>query len=513
MVDLILYNGNILTFPVGKILHWIGIKNRIITHLGFNQDYLNIVDDSTELIDLKGKTVLPGFYDSHVHLVQTGLNSISLDLSNAKSLDEILFLIKNYCLNIPKGTLVRATGIDDTKLLEKRLPNRYEIDTVSPDHPVSINRVEYHTSIINSLALLKFNIPLNIEGVLKNDAGVPTGILTYTANALFRKQMLESISNKTRLSAVDDILKTAISKGVTTINAMEGGYTFHDKDAEFIYNTKDDYPIDIVLFYQTVNVDKVIEKDLKRIGGSIFLDGSFGSRTAALAHPYNDDSTKSGVLYYTQEELNSFVLKCYANNIQLGTHAIGELAIEQIITAHEFANSIYPNKNLRHRIEHFELPSLEHVKRAKKLGLIPSVQPTYEHLWGGQDKMYAKRLGIDRTYKTNPYKTMLDYNLMVCGGSDSDVTPINPLLGVHSATNHPNSKQSISVLDAIKLFTINSAYAVFEEKTKGSIDIGKLADLVVLDKNPLTVNPEEIKDIKIVATIKEGHILYENLLR
>ena len=513
MADLILYNGNIITFLGGQPFHWIAIKNRIITQMGFKEDYLHIADNNTELIDLKEKTVLPGFYDSHVHLVQTGLNSISVDLSNATSFNEVFKFIKDYCDITPKDTLVRAAGLDETKLKEKRLPTRYEIDKISPDHPVWINRKEYHTSILNSLALHRFTIPLNLKGVLKNEANVPTGVLTHTANALVRKQILESISNKVRFSAVNNTLKDAIAKGVTTINAMEGGYTFHDKDAEFIYDTKDDYPIDIILFYQTINVDKVMEKNLNRIGGSIFLDGSFGSRTAALCEPYKDDDTKSGILYYTQEELNAFVLKCYENNIQLGTHAIGELAIEQIISAHEFANSIYPNKKLRHRIEHFELPSNDHINRARKLGLIASVQPTYEYFWGGKGKMYDKRLGEERTMKTNPYKSMIHSDLIVCGGSDSDVTPINPLLGIYSAVNHPNENERVTVLEAIKIFTINSAYAVFEEDKKGSIEVGKYADLVVLNENPLTIDSKKIKDISIVATIKEGNILYEDGLR
>lgn len=513
MADLILYNGNIITFLGGQPFHWIAIKNRIITQMGFKEDYLHIADNNTELIDLKEKTVIPGFYDSHVHLVQTGLNSISVDLSNATSFNEVFKLIKDYCDITPKDTLVRAAGLDETKLKEKRFPTRYEIDKISPDHPVWINRKEYHTSILNSLALHRFTIPLNLKGVLKNEANVPTGVLTHTANALVRKQILESISNKVRFSAVNNTLKDAIAKGVTTINAMEGGYTFHDKDAEFIYDTKDDYPIDIILFYQTINVDKVIEKNLDRIGGSIFLDGSFGSRTAALCEPYKDDDTKSGILYYTQEELNAFVLKCYENNIQLGTHAIGELAIEQIISSHEFANSIYPNKKLRHRIEHFELPSNDHINRARKLGLIASVQPTYEYFWGGKGKMYDKRLGEERTMKTNPYKSMIHSDLIVCGGSDSDVTPINPLLGIYSAVNHPNENERVTVLEAIKIFTINSAYAVFEEDKKGSIEVGKYADLVVLNENPLTIDSKKIKDINIVATIKEGNILYEDGLR
>ncbi|ARC84276.1 amidohydrolase family protein [Clostridium argentinense CDC 2741] len=512
-VDLLLYNGKIISLENDNaIYHWIAIKNNLIYDFGNDEGFKVYISNSSDVIDLKGKTILPGFYDSHVHLVQTGLNSLSLDLSKCTSLKQIFKLIENKAKETAKGQFIRATGLDEYKLDEKRLPNRYELDNCAPDHPVWINRVEYHTSIVNSLALHKLKTPLNAEGTeTKNN--IPTGVLTGSASALVRKQILAKISSEMRLEGVNKTLIDAIAKGVTSINAMEGGFTFHDKDAEFIYNNKDSFPIDIILFYQTVNINKVLDKNLKRIGGSIFLDGSFGSRTAALSEPYLGCDDAYGKLYFTQEEMNSFILKAYKNNIQVSTHAVGERAIEQIITAHEYAQSIYPNKNLRNRVEHFELPSLDHIKRANKLGLIASMQPTYEYLWGGYDKMYSKTIGKKKCEETNPFRKIIDNGLIICGGSDSDVTPINPILGIHSAVNHPISEHRVSVLEAIKMFTINSAYAVFEDNIKGSIKSNKYADFVILNENPLEIPKESLKDIEVLATIKEGHILYENNLR
>jgi len=141
------------------------------------------------------------------------------------------------------------------------------------------------------------------------------------------------------------------------------------------------------------------------------------------------------------------------------------------------------------------------------------MQPTYEYLWGGYDKMYSKTIGKKKCEETNPFRKIIDNGLMICGGSDSDVTPINPILGIHSAVNHPISEHRVSVLEAIKMFTINSAYAVFEDNIKGSIKANKYADFVILNENPLEIPKESLKDIEVLATIKEGHILYENNLR
>jgi hypothetical protein len=508
VVDLLLYNGLILTVDEkNNFANWVAVSNGKVLDIGKDDGYKKYIKSTSEAIDLKGKTVLPGFYDSHVHLAQTGLNMLCVDLSNVKSIKELLELIKKKANEIPKGELIRAIGFDESKIKEKRFPTRYELDYCAPDNPVWINRVEYHTSIVNSMALHMLNLPFNLEGIVKNEKGLPNGQLRGKANSISRNKMLGIISDNMRSEGIDKALTIAIENGITTINAMEGGFLFYDKDAEYILENKSTLPIDVVLFYQIVDIEKVINKGLKRIGGCLFLDGSFGSRTAALDSPYNDLDGINGTLFFSQEELNDFVLRAHRNNLQITVHAIGSRAIEQILNAYEYAQNVFHRKDHRHRIEHFELPSQEHIERAARLNLILSMQPTYEYYWGGSGKMYETRLGTDRRKLTNPLKKIIDNGLIIAGGSDSDVTPMNPILGIYSAVNHPTNEYAIDVLDAIRLFTINGAKAVFEEEYKGSIEVGKYADFVILDKNPLRVNKEDIKNIRVVATIKEGNIL------
>jgi len=508
-VDLLLYNGTILTIDDGdNVVNWIAAKDGRIIDLGCGSGYEQYVSATSEAVDLKGKTVLPGFYDSHVNLVQTGLNILSLNLSEVRCLDELFSMIRHKASQMPEGETIRAIGFDELKLMEKKIPTRYELDRCAPNNPVWINRVDYHTSIVNSPALHMLNLPFNLDGIIRDGRSLPNGQLTGRASALVRSYMLGRIPEAEIAKGVHMALSTAVENGITSVNAVEGGFTFHDRFAEYMLDNKNSFPIDITLFYQTVNVEKILQKGLKRIGGTIFLDGSFGSRTAALAEPYTDDGSKTGTLYFSQEELNSFVLEAHRNNLQIAVHAIGSRAIEQALTAYESAQSTYPRNDARHRIEHFELPSDEQIRRAGALGLVASVQPAYEHFWGGTGKMYETRLGEIRRKRTNPFNKFIKAGLIVAGGSDSDLTPMDPLLGIHSAVNHPTAEFAISVQDAIRLFTINSAKAVFEEETKGSLEKGKIADMVILDANPYMIDNSVIRDISVVATIKEGNIIF-----
>ncbi|MFT9496109.1 amidohydrolase [Anaerosolibacter sp.] len=510
-IDLILYNGNVVTVDQNnRVYKWIAVKDKKIIDLGDDDRYKEYMLKANETLNLMGKTVFPGFYDSHVHLVQTGLNLMALDLSDVKSIKELMEKIENTAKSLPDGALIRGIRFDESKIKEGRMPTRRELDICSPNNPVWVNRIEYHTSVVNSLALHMINLPFNLEGIIRGEDNLPNGMLTGKASAMVRNQIFGLIGNDVRGNGVNKALSTAVVNGITTINAMEGGFSFHDKDAEFILENSETFPIDVILFYQTVNLNKVLSRNLSRIGGCIFLDGSFGSRTAAVSEAYADDPSNYGNLYFSQDELNDFVINAHKNNLQIAVHAIGGRAIEQILNAYEYAQMMDYKQDCRHRIEHFEIPTDEQIERAKQLNVYLSMQPAYEYHWGGAGGMYQKRLGLEKSKKTNPFKKIVDKGLIIAGGSDSDVTQMNPLLGIHTAVNHPNEEFAVDALDAVKLFTINGAKAVFEEHIKGSLEKGKYADFVILDKDPITVNKNEIKDIAIVATIKEGKILYMN---
>lgn len=507
-IDLVLYNAQIITMNDKNLdINWVTVNDGRIIDLGTGEGYLKYKDKAKEFVDLKRKTLLPGFYDSHVHLVQTGLNIMGLNLSNVRSIAEVLEIVGEEVKKKNKGEIIRGIGLDSLNIKERRFPTRHELDICAPNNPVWINSIEYHTSIVNSMALHMLNIPFNVEGIARNERNIPNGKLTGKASALVRNKIYKNMNNSIRLEGVNIALNHAVEHGVTSLNALEGGITFHDKDAQFMMKNSQIFPIDIILFYQTIDVERILRNNLKRVGGCIFLDGSFNSRTAAISSSYADKKNTKGSLYFTQEELNEFVLEAHKNNLQVTVHAIGTRAIEQILNSYEYCQKIYPRKNHRHRIEHFEIPTDEHIERASKLNIILSMQPASEYYWGNERGMYETRLG-DMRKKTNPLKKILDKGLIVAGGSDSDVTPINPILGIHAAVNHPIKEHAITVYEALKMFTINGAKAVFEEEYKGSIEIGKYGDFVILNENPFKVKKDRLKDIQIAATIKEGNLLF-----
>jgi predicted amidohydrolase YtcJ len=504
--DLLIRNGRCLSVRDNKTYDWIAVHREKIVALGNGDSFETELEGCDICVDARGGSVLPGFYDSNFHFVQTALDQESVYLGNALSFDDIGDLIRTECRQDSDRPII-GYGIDETRLKEGRLPDRYALDTFCNDRPVWLSRVEYHTSILNTYAMLHYKIPFTIHGIELDNKKIPTGVFRLYANAMLRDGILSDISFQRRHEAARKLSGELLRKGVTTVNAMEGGFLFSDKDAEFVQMYADTLPIELKLFFQTTDIKRIKEMGLTRMGGSLFADGAFGSRNAALSEDYADMAGVRGALYYTQEEMNELVSGCYANGIQLAVHVIGERAIDQVLTAHEFAMNETGVTGLRHRLEHAELATPEHIARAAELDLVFSMQPAYEHYWGGPDGMYNKRLG-ERYKRTNPFREILDAGIVVCGGSDSDVTPSDPLLGIHSAVNHPVAEHSVNLLSAIKFFTVNGAYAVSEEESSGDLRIGHTADIAVLDKDIFAVPTSAISDCSVSYTVKSGQLVY-----
>ncbi|QIB68930.1 amidohydrolase [Aminipila butyrica] len=504
--DLLIRNGKCLCVANDHVYDWIAVTDNNISGVGYREEYKLIFDSIDRSIDANGNTVLPGFYDSHFHLVQTGLNSLSLDLSKAASFDDIGDLIREQARLTPEQP-IHAKGLYPYNLKEKCFPDRTVLDKFCNDVPVWVTSSEFHISALNTYGILYYKIPFTIGGIELDSKAMPTGIFKQQANVILRENILRSISNSYRLDAVKGVLDNAIKHGITTIDTMEGGFLFCNKDAELIYDYRDTFPIDVNLYYQTSDIKKVKELRLSRMGSNPFIDGTLGSRNAALYFPYADDPNNMGELYFTQEDLNEFLVECYKNRLQTSLHVIGGRAIELAIKAHEHALNITGNTGLRHRLEHVELVNNSQILRARELGLVFSMQPTYEHLWGGKGKMYEVRIG-EHYKEANPFREILDSGVVICGSSESDVTPIGPTLGIHSAVNHSVKEHRVERMEAIRMFTINGAFAVFEEKTKGSLEVGKVADIVILNKDIMNVPQEKIKDVAVETTIKSGCILY-----
>jgi hypothetical protein len=238
------------------------------------------------------------------------------------------------------------------------------------------------------------------------------------------------------------------------------------------------------------------------------LDGDTDPKTAALLEPYASDPTCYGALYYEDEVVNEFTLAAHKEGLQIAFHAVGDAAVEQALNAYEAALEQYPRVDHRHRIEHCTIMHEEQILRAQRLGVALAIQPPFNHFWPHTN--YFHDLGEERAWKVDQVGTFIRPNLLVAGGSDSTVTPMGPLLGVHAAVNHSNPAERIGVYAAMELYTINAARIAFQEDDRGSLEIGKLGDLVVLAENPFEVDQRKIKDIKVVKTVIGGDIVYQS---
>jgi hypothetical protein len=507
----ILVNGRIATMDSRNVrAEAVAVSGDRILSVGDNETVLECAGRATRITDLGGLRVFPGFIDAHTHFMQTGLDATALYLNHARSLDELYRMVEEYAARQPEGAWVRGYGYDETKLEERRSPSREELDRACPERPLFLSRVDAHSCAVNSKAWEVLRPKVGLEGVQYDSQGAFVGVLTKAANAHARNLLLETcIGKTTRVEALEQAGRIALAKGVTTVHALEGGTLFSEKDFEVLMETLFRLPVRVIPFHQVMDVASACSSGLKQIGGCITLDGSIGSRTAALLNPYEDAPDWRGHPYYEDHVVEEFVLTAHKAGLQVAMHAIGDAAIEQLLRAYEKALTVYPRADHRHRMEHFSLPTADQIQRAARLGIAISVQPSFDYF---TKNMIPVRLGERRARRAHPLRSLLEAGLLVAAGSDSSITPIDPMLGVFSAVTHSQPEQRLSVYEAVKLFTINAAYIGFEEKEKGSITSGKLADMVVLDRDPLTETTEAISEISVRATILGGEVVFGELI-
>ena len=507
--ELIIINGNILTMnllqPYAEAL---AIKGGRIIAIGKNEEIKTFASNETLLIDAERNTVLPGFFDVHTHFTGTGLNATAVDLTNVKSHAQLLSELQAKHEKIPPNIWLRGFGYNETKFTENALPNQEVINRTFWDRPVFLSRVDAHSCFLNNVAFQLLNIEDTIEGVIKED-GIFTGVLRAKANSIARKKLNDKLmSDEMRYEALQYSSKVALKAGVTTVHALEGGSLFSDEDVKVLLKYQNKLDVQTVIYHQNPDVELIKSEGFSRIGGCITVDGSLGSHTAALVDPYSDLPNSKGILYFTQKEIDDFVMEAHTNNMQIAMHTIGDAAIECLLSAYEKVLTKYPRNNHRHRFEHFSVPTYNQILRAKALETYISVQPSFVY-YAKQSTMIVDRLGYERVKRVYPFRTILSAGLKMAGGSDSDITPISPLLGIYSSLSHFNPIQNLSLYEAIKLFTYDAAYFAFEEKDKGTLEIGKQGDVVILKGDIEHINIEDIKDMKVLKTIVKGKVVYE----
>lgn len=504
--DLVLYNGKIITLEKSQPeVEALVIRSGRIVFLGSTRDALTRAD-TAEAINLQGRFALPGFIDSHVHFWRTGLMEQMLDLRPMRRISEIQAAIRGAAGEVPPGHLIMGRGWTETVLAEQRYPTRWELDEAARDHVVYLLHLNGHSCALNSRALEFLRLDTNQPGVERDPAtGEPTGVLREKIAFEAQGKLLTLLDRRVRASCLEIAARQAVEGGVTTVHCLEGGRLIGDPDVKDFLAHQHELPVSTVLYYQITDLERILALGLPRIGGCVLIDGSPAAHTGALYEPYADRPDTSGPEYFAQDELNDWVLRCHQAGLQIVVHATCERAIGQMLTAYENALICFPRAGHRHRIDHFYFPRQEQVWKAAQLGVLASVQPYFAEIFC---EMYHNRFGSERVRRVHPYRWFWDAGVIVGGSSDSFVTPIRPLWGIHAAVNHFNPDQRISVMEAILMFTRNNAYLGFEEDEAGTLKIGKRGDIVVLSEDLFKIPADAIKNVRVELTISRGRVMY-----
>jgi len=528
-----LTHGNVITMdktnPRAQAV--LVIDDRIFK-VGSDAKIERLIDGNTEELDLKEKTLIPGFVDCHAHPINFGLALMAVNCTtpSVNSIKEIVENILVAAEEKSEGEWIIGRGYDDFKLSEKRHPNRWDLDEAAPNNPVIITRFCEHISVVNSLALELAGISKDTKdpegGQIDRDpmTSEPTGILRWGAKELVLRIIpppsVEQLRKAIILSSEQFLAKgvTSVSEaGEINASAMKAYQTAIWEDGVPL-RVNLMMPISVLSFLGKLGFSTGFGDDRLRIGPiKIIADGSTSGRTAALSEPYEDAPENIGMIYVSQNELNNMVLTAHIAGFQVGVHAIGDRAISGVIDAIELALEQLPKTDHRHRIEHCGINNADIVSRLKKLGIIPVPQPIFLY---GEGESYRAGLGKDRVKWAYPLKSYIESGITIPMSSDcpctSETELISPLLGIYVAITRMTDagreigpEQKIAVKDALRAYTLNGAYVTFEEGVKGSIEPGKLADFVVLSDDPLNIRDSEIKDIHVKMTIIGGKIVYE----
>lgn len=523
------YNGKIYTVDArSSVVEAVVVENGRIIFVGSTPEARAAWSDSrTKMVNLEGKLMLPGFIDNHTHFADGGMYLLGIDLRNAKSTTEFKEIIKKY-VETHRGEWIKSGNWDHESWEVKELPTKEMIDDFSKDTPIFIDRFDGHMGLANSKALALAGItkdtksPDGGEIVKDPKTGEPTGILKDAAMPLIYS-IIPQLTPEQKLKCVQRALQEARENGITSVHDI----TFKPDLLAFQALEKEDkltcrfytrLPIDSYQNLVGAGIQAGFGSNKIKLGSlKAYADGSLGSSTALMFKPYDQNPNTKGLAsdIVINGKLNTWAMDADKNHLQLSIHAIGDSANYLMLKLFEEITKTNPKWDRRFRIEHAQHVRLEDIPLFAKLGVIASVQPYHcidDGVWA------AKRIG-NRVDYTHPYKSFLDAGIKLCMGSDWSVAPLNAILGIYAAVTRQTvdggnpmgwiPKQKISIADAIKGYTINNAYAAFEEKEKGSIEPGKLADMVVLSDDILTIKPEKIQNVKVLMTIFDGKIVYE----
>ena len=476
---------------------WVLVDGRHIERVGSGEP-----PAADGVVDLPGTTVLPGFIDAHVHLTGSGMLLDGLDLTSATSRDHLLALVREHLGTRPGQAI--GVGFDESRWSDPVFPSLGDLDALSSE-PLILMRTDGYVSLANTPALEGSEVA-SLAGVDRAPGGAPTGVVREPANSRLQRWHFESMSDSEIEGAQLRAAMLAAARGVTCVHEMAIPDKRGRRDIEVLLARRQDLPFDVLVYIADRDIPWIMDLGLRTIGGDLFLDGSIGARTAALMAPY-EDAEGSGQLTHDDDELAEFLHNAHLGGLQAGLHVIGDAAIEQGLRVWERVYHSLDSRGRRHfrarrhRLEHFEMASPHHVERAAALGLAISIQPAFDSTWGGDGMMYERRLGAERAGRMNPFRTLIERGLEVGGGSDSPVTPLDPMEGIWALENHHNPAQRMSREQAVRLYTIGGARLGHFAK-KGRLEPGSAADFAVFDADPLDV--PDLRGLRPVLTVSRG---------
>ena len=539
MLDKLFINGEIYSMKKeGEKFQSLGVKDGKIIFLGTNDEAKNV--SSKELIDLKGKMMIPGMADAHLHLYAYCQNLTFVDLSKVHNINEMISLMKEKIKNVKKGDWVKGVNFDQSKWKENRFPTLEEMNSISKDNPVIIKRCCLHAVVANSKALEIVGIGKNYQagsgGIVELDKNdMPNGILREQSTKVFDDILPDPLKDiEVQKKIMQDVLNDMSSKGITTIHTYAAKIWQYNEDINIYKNFEKEGKLPLRV---TVCIDELFEPEILtkeklnnpyrkvQLGAyKIFSDGSMGSRSAALKKPYSDDPQNSGFMLFTQEELNNKILTGYEHGLQPAIHAIGDRALDMTLAAIEYTlkttkekgmTDEEQKKRLPFRIIHVQMIDDDLLERMKKLPLVLDIQPIFlctDLHW------IEDRIGKERLKGSFALKTMENAGLIQTGGSDCPVETYEPLKGIYAAVTRQDMEgyptegflpeERLSVYEALCMYTKNVHYATGQESVLGTLEIGKFADLTVLEKNLFKIDKKEIKDVKVEQTYVAGNCVF-----
>jgi len=530
--DKIFRQGVILTMDSqNRTVQAVAIRGNRIVRVGSDVEVSEQAGPKTTVVDLQGKAMLPGFYAAHDHFPSAGIEALyEVDLNSPpigtiQTLDDLLKTLRERAARTPKGGWIIGHGYDDTLLREGRHPTRYDLDKASTDHPIWITHSSGHLGAANSRALEIAGVTKDTVvtlGVIRKElaTGEPNGVFEECCGLVARHTPDHSLEQ--RLEAIRWCDQHYLSHGVTTTVIAHGSERsikdlkqgldrglLHLRVVSMLSNPE--------LGTKNVLATKLPIERIHVTAAKLMSDGSIQGYTGYLSTPYyRPPSGKAGYCgyaRYSRQHLVDLVKKYHRAGYQIAIHANGDAAIDDVLFAYGEAQRELPRPDARHRIEHCQMARDDQLARMKELGVTPSFFVGHVFYWG--DRHQNIFLGPERAARISPLRSALSCGLHLTLHNDTPVTPVDPLLLVWAAVNRLTRdgkvlgpQQRISVAEALRAVTIDAAWQNFEEERKGSIEPGKLADFVVLDENPLTVEPRRLKDIIVLETVVDGETVY-----